>query len=77
MFSPIPAAKAVLREKNLSPFPILHKDAAHEFDEFDMNNPNCVVLGDAAEGFDYENLNKAFRVLMSADSPVLIAMGYG
>ena len=26
-----------------------------------LENPNCVVLGDAVEKFTYENLNKAFR----------------
>ena len=39
--------------------------------------PDCVVLGDAAQGFNYENLNKAFRVLASQPSAPLFCLGKG
>lgn len=48
-----------------------------EFDGIDKSNPNCVVIGDAGERFTYENLNAAFRVLISLKNPILISMGKG
>jgi len=30
----------------------------------DQNEPNCVVLGDAAEYFTYDAMNAAFRLLL-------------
>ena len=48
-----------------------------EFDGIEKSNPNCVVVGDAGERFTYENLNRAFRVLVSLENPVLISMGKG
>uniref|UniRef100_A0A3P8WPT7 Phospholysine phosphohistidine inorganic pyrophosphate phosphatase n=1 Tax=Cynoglossus semilaevis TaxID=244447 RepID=A0A3P8WPT7_CYNSE len=48
-----------------------------EFDSIDKTNPNCVVIGDAAENFSYQNLNEAFRVLVGLEKPVLFSMGQG
>lgn len=48
-----------------------------EFDSVDKTNPNCVVIGDAAEKFSYQNLNEAFRVLLELEKPVLFALGQG
>ncbi|XP_072026927.1 phospholysine phosphohistidine inorganic pyrophosphate phosphatase-like [Amphiura filiformis] len=78
LFSPAPAACQVLREKSLKPFLVVHPDALPDFAEFDLSEPhNCVVLGDAVSGFSYENMNKAFRVLINQDNPLLISMGRG
>ena len=52
-------------------------DALPDFSEVNQDNPNCVVLGDATENFSYQNLNKAFQLLMSLDKPVLFALGGG
>lgn len=48
-----------------------------EFDVVDKADPNCVVIGDAAERFSYQNLNEAFRVLTSLEKPVLFSLGQG
>lgn len=48
-----------------------------EFCDVNQENPNCVVVGDAAENFTYENLNKAFNLLMGMDAPILMTMGFG
>ncbi len=48
-----------------------------EFDGVDKTNPNCVVIGDAAENFSYQNLNDAFRVLIGLEKPVLFSLGQG
>lgn len=48
-----------------------------EFDGVDKTNPNCVIIGDAAEHFSYQNLNEAFRVLIGLEKPVLFSLGQG
>lgn len=48
-----------------------------EFDSVDKTDPNCVVIGDAAEKFSYQNLNEAFRVLLDKEKPVLFSLGQG
>jgi hypothetical protein len=39
--------------------------------------PNCVVMGDAADEFSWENMNSAFRTLLNMQPKVLITMGNG
>lgn len=75
--APAPAACHVLKERNLRPHLLIHEDVVPEFAGVDKSNPNCVVVGDAAENFSYKNLNEAFRVLIGLDNPVLISMGRG
>lgn len=48
-----------------------------EFDQLDKGNPNCVVLGEAADNFSYQNLNEAFRVLIGLENPILLSLGRG
>lgn len=48
-----------------------------EFGQIDTTNPNCVVIADAGEDFSYQNMNKAFQVLMELEKPVLISLGKG
>ncbi|KAH7935886.1 hypothetical protein HPB52_014627 [Rhipicephalus sanguineus] len=55
----------------------LHADVEAEFAECDLNEPNCVVVGDAANNFSYENMNRAFHVLVDNDDSVLITLGKG
>lgn len=75
VFSPIPAAKKILRQQNQRPYLIVHKNAVDAFNDIVQENPNCVLIGDAGDNFSYENLDKAFRVLQK--TPVLYTMGYG
>ncbi|KAM9832012.1 phospholysine phosphohistidine inorganic pyrophosphate phosphatase [Neosynchiropus ocellatus] len=77
VFSPAPAAVALLRERSLRPHLLVHEGLIPEFDSVDKNDPNCVVIGDAAEYFTYQNLNDAFRVLISMEKPVLFSLGQG
>ncbi|XP_077933132.1 phospholysine phosphohistidine inorganic pyrophosphate phosphatase isoform X2 [Halichoerus grypus] len=39
--------------------------------------PHLLIHDDAGEGFSYQNMNKAFRVLMDLEKPVLISLGKG
>lgn len=77
IFSPAPACVQYLKEHNLRPFLLVHPSSRKDYSGLDCSQPNAVVLGDAAEEFTYENLNKAFRILVNADDPVLIALGMG
>ncbi|XP_035468207.1 phospholysine phosphohistidine inorganic pyrophosphate phosphatase [Scophthalmus maximus] len=77
VFSPAPAAVSVLRGRGLRPHLLVYDGVLPEFDGVDKTNPNCVVIGDAAEKFSYQNLNEAFRVLIGLDKPVLFSLGQG
>ncbi|XP_075950047.1 phospholysine phosphohistidine inorganic pyrophosphate phosphatase [Anarhichas minor] len=77
VFSPAPAAVAVLKERALRPHLLVYDGLLPEFDSVDKTNPNCVVIGDAAEKFSYQNLNEAFRVLIGLEKPVLFSLGHG
>ncbi|NXK65687.1 LHPP phosphatase, partial [Sylvietta virens] len=75
--APAPAACCLLKERGLRPHLLVHDDLVPEFAEVDKTNPNCVVLGDAAENFTYANLNETFRLLIGMEKPVLISLGKG
>uniref|UniRef100_A0A3Q3WZI2 Phospholysine phosphohistidine inorganic pyrophosphate phosphatase n=1 Tax=Mola mola TaxID=94237 RepID=A0A3Q3WZI2_MOLML len=77
VFSPAPAAVAALKDRRLRPHLLVCDGLLPEFDSVDKTNPNCVVIGDAAEKFSYQNLNEAFRVLLELEKPVLFALGQG
>ncbi|XP_028819604.1 phospholysine phosphohistidine inorganic pyrophosphate phosphatase isoform X2 [Denticeps clupeoides] len=77
VFSPAPAVVASLRQRQLRPHLLVHDDVLPEFSSVDKTNPNCVVIGDAADKFSYQNLNDAFRVLIGLEKPVLFSMGRG
>ncbi|XP_029933355.1 phospholysine phosphohistidine inorganic pyrophosphate phosphatase [Myripristis murdjan] len=77
VFSPAPAAVAILKERGLRPHLLVYDGVVPEFDSVDKTNPNCVVIGDAADKFSYQNLNEAFRVLIGLEKPVLFSLGKG
>ncbi|KAH0623672.1 hypothetical protein JD844_006692 [Phrynosoma platyrhinos] len=67
--APAPAACRILKERHLRPHLLVHDGL--------LSNPNCVVIGDAADNFSYKNLNDAFRVLIGLENPVLLSLGKG
>ncbi|XP_073934219.1 phospholysine phosphohistidine inorganic pyrophosphate phosphatase isoform X3 [Castor canadensis] len=75
--APAPATCQILKERGLRPYLLIHDGVRSEFDHVDMSNPNCVVIADAGEGFSYQNMNKAFQLLMDLENPVLISLGKG
>ncbi|XP_067286298.1 phospholysine phosphohistidine inorganic pyrophosphate phosphatase [Pseudorasbora parva] len=77
VFSPAPALVRILRERQLRPHLLVHDDLMPEFDGLDTSSPNCVVIGDAADKFSYQNLNEAFRVLIGLEQPLLFSLGRG
>jgi len=67
------ATHTYLSTNELSPFLLVHPNLEQDFADLLDDKPNAVVLGDAAEAFTYENMNKAFRLLM--EGAPLLAMG--
>jgi HAD superfamily hydrolase (TIGR01458 family) len=54
---------------------LVHPRLEPELADLVSNTAQCVVVGDAGEGFSYANLNRAFRTLMAASAPELVALG--
>lgn len=67
------AVRTVLEREGLRPLLLIHPGLAPEFADFAGTEPDAVVLGDAGDGFTYEALNRAFRLLM--EGAPLLAMG--
>jgi len=77
IFSPAPAAVKYLQENKLRPHLLVHKELLCDFSGLDQSDANCVVLGDCTHEFTYNNLNSAFRKLMSMQKPKLFSLGAG
>ena len=79
IISPGPAVREILHQRNLRPFLLVHPDAHGDYEGISIEDPNCVVLGDAADYFTYENMNKAFHVLTSKPHHEMsfFSLGYG
>lgn len=56
------AAHDYLRAHDLRPWCLVHPNIAEEFADLEQDYPNAVVIGDAADGLNYANLNQAFRL---------------
>lgn len=74
---PCPFAVKLLKERDLRPHLLVHPDVVGEFDSVEKTDPSCVLLGDAAQAFTYDALNKAFRCLLGMSKPTLLALGNG
>lgn len=64
------AVKQVCQRRGLRPYCLIHPDLAPEFEELQQQDPNAVVVADAAELFDYEHMNQAFSLLING-APLL------
>lgn len=67
------AVRQALLTRRLRPYFLIHPDLEAEFVDIDQQQPNAVVVADAAERFDYGHLNHAFKLLM--DGAPLLAIG--
>lgn len=74
LFTAVDAAQAWLRQRDLRPYCLVHENIVSEFEQFDQRDPNAVLIADAAEGFDFSSLNRAFQLCI-AGAP-LLAVGY-
>ncbi len=68
------AAKEYVLSHNLRPFCLIHRGLKCEFSELTQSDPNAVIIGDAADDFNYANLNHAFRLCL--EGAPLIAIGH-
>lgn len=64
------AVKQVCEQRGLRPYFLIHPDLEAEFEDINQQQPNAVVLADAADRFDYAHLNKAFSLLING-APLL------
>jgi HAD superfamily hydrolase (TIGR01458 family) len=74
LFTAVDAACQWLQQRDLRPFCLVHECIKDEFRQFNQNDPNAVLIADAAEGFTYANLNRAFALCMGG-AP-LLGVGY-
>jgi len=70
------AAKQYIRTNHLRPHLLVHPNVLPDFDDLEKDDPNCVVVGDAVELFNYQNLNTVFR-LVKEKGCELISLGKG
>jgi len=73
VFTAAAVLKQVLQQRCLRPYCLIHHDLLPEFADVNQKNPNAVVVADAAEGFSYQNMNRAFQLIM--DGAPLIGIG--
>lgn len=74
LFTAIDAARQWLSQKGLRPYCLVHDNIRSEFDDFDQRDPDAVLIADAAAGFNYDNLNRAFQLCM--EGAPLLGVGY-
>lgn len=67
------AARHYIESQGLRPYLLIHPNLKDDFPPMNQGPFDAVLLGDAGEGFTYENLNQGFRLLL-AGAP-LLAMG--
>ena len=63
LFMPAIAARALLERNGLSAHLLVHPALEEDFAGLEGGEGEALVVGDAAEGFTYQALNTAFRVL--------------
>eukprot|EP00095_Tigriopus_kingsejongensis_P004449 maker-scaffold168_size293125-snap-gene-0.19 protein:Tk04449 transcript:maker-scaffold168_size293125-snap-gene-0.19-mRNA-1 annotation:"phospholysine phosphohistidine inorganic pyrophosphate phosphatase" len=77
IFPPALAMSTIALEENLRPFLLVHENVLPDLAAIPVaESYDSVVLGDAVDEFSYQNLNKAFRVLMASKGP-LYTLGQG
>ena len=74
LFTAVDAACRWLQQRELRPYCLVHDNIRCEFEQFDQDDPNAVLIADAAEGFTYATLNRAFQLCL-AGAP-LLGIGY-
>ncbi|KAK0182797.1 hypothetical protein PV327_000895 [Microctonus hyperodae] len=77
IFSSLAAARVTIASRKLNPFLLIDSAAMEDFEDLIKPNeePNAVVVGLSPHKFNYEELNKAFRLLMQGASLIAIHEG--
>lgn len=56
------AAKRYIQKRKLRPYCLIHQAIKKDFSDIDQSQPDCVLLGDARNDLNYDNLNRAFQL---------------
>ncbi|KAM3845195.1 haloacid dehalogenase-like hydrolase domain-containing protein 2 isoform 2-T2 [Vipera latastei] len=72
IFTSLTAARNLLERKKVRPLLMVEENALRDFTGIDTSHPNAVVIGLAPEQFNYQTMNKAFRLVL--DGAPLIAI---
>ncbi|XP_062410175.1 haloacid dehalogenase-like hydrolase domain-containing protein 2 [Sardina pilchardus] len=72
IFTSLTAARNLLEQRKVRPLLLVEDSALEDFSGIDTSEPNAVVVGLAPEHFNYQMLNKAFRLML--DGAPLIAI---
>ncbi|XP_015590204.1 haloacid dehalogenase-like hydrolase domain-containing protein 2 [Cephus cinctus] len=76
IFSSLAAARETIISRQLNPQLLLDSNAMEDFEDLIKEGiPNAVVVGLAPDKFHYEELNKAFRLLLDGASLIAIHEG--
>jgi HAD superfamily hydrolase (TIGR01458 family) len=67
------AARAYVQRHGLNPLCVVHPGLAEDLPEATAEPHDAVLIGDAGDEFTYENMNRAFRLLL--EGAPLLAMG--
>ncbi|XP_034564965.1 haloacid dehalogenase-like hydrolase domain-containing protein 2 [Notolabrus celidotus] len=65
IFTSLSAARSLLEQKQYRPLLMVEDSALEDFNGIDTSEPNSVVVGLAPDHFNYETLNKAFRMILN------------
>lgn len=81
IFTPAPVVAKYIQKHGLRPHLLVHRDVLPEFEEClnsaDPNGRPCLVLADAEHDLSFENMNRAFRMLLNSEKPLLLSLGNG
>lgn len=76
IFSSLAAAKRLIISRRLKPMLLIDPAAMEDFQDLVTDDtPNAVVIGLAPSKFNYDELNKAFRLLLNGASLIAIHEG--
>ncbi len=73
VFTPVAACLDWLSRTGHSPRLLVHPALEEEFSACDRNGPPAVIVGDAAQEFSYENMNRAYRLLQNGAPLIALA----
>jgi HAD superfamily hydrolase (TIGR01458 family) len=70
LFTALDAARRWLQQRGLCPYCLVHPKVLDEFADLAPGEPDAVLIADAADDFNYDNLNRAFQLCV-AGAPLL------
>ncbi|CAG5867269.1 unnamed protein product [Menidia menidia] len=65
IFTSLSAARSLLERKQHRPLLLVEDSALEDFTGIDTSEPNAVVVGLAPDHFNYQTLNRAFRMILN------------